>query len=146
MNDEEVLVVTKHGLSIRFNSSDITPVGRAAAGVRAIKLADNDEVLMGTPITDDYVGVFTKNGLGKIMKITEFPNQLRGGKGIYISKISASTGELVSANILNKSDTVLLTGKPNSICVAVAEMPLLSRISVGNTMIQNSKIEKVMKL
>ena len=146
MNDEEVLVVTKHGLSIRFNSSDITPVGRAAAGVRAIKLADNDEVLMGTPITDDYVGVFTKNGLGKIMKITEFPNQLRGGKGIYISKISASTGELVSANMLNKSDTVLLTGKPNSICVAVAEMPLLSRISVGNTMIQNSKIEKVMKL
>ena len=121
-------------------------MGRAAAGVRAIKLADNDEVLMGTPITDDYVGVFTKNGLGKIMKITEFPNQLRGGKGIYISKISASTGELVSANMLNKSDTVLLTGKPNSICVAVAEMPLLSRISVGNTMIQNSKIEKVMKL
>ena len=146
MNDEEVLVVTKNGVSIRFNSSDVTPVGRAAAGVRAIKLSEDDEVLIGLPITEDYVGVFTKNGLGKMVKISEFPNQLRGGKGIYISKISSNTGEVIGAIMLNKDDNVLLTGKPSSICVSASEIPLLTRISVGNAMIQNSKIEKVMKL
>ena len=69
LNDEDVIVVTKNGMGIRFETTGIAPLGRVAAGVKSIKLKDGDEVITGLPVkknsTKDSLGVFSVNGCGK---------------------------------------------------------------------------------
>ena len=147
IKDEDLMIVTKNGLAIRFNSTSITPIGRVATGVRGVKLDDGDYVIAGLPIgKKKYLAVFSEKGLSKMTEITEYPVQLRGGKGIYTYKPSTATGELIAAILINKEDSVLITGKPNSICVAAADIPVGGRIALGNIMIKNSKVSNVVKL
>ena len=147
VKDEDLVVVTKQGLAIHFISTEITPVGRVASGVRAIKLVDNDYVIAGLPIgKKQYLAVFSEKGLGKMTDIKEFPVQARGGRGIYTYKPCAATGELVSAVLINPTDTILLTGVPSSICISASDIPIGGRIALGNIMIKNSKITEATKL
>ena len=147
INEEDILVVTKHGMSIHFESKLVNPVGRIAAGVKTIKLSDDDEVVVGLPIksNDDVVGIFSTKGYGKKTSIKEFTVQGRGGKGLVIYKPSAVYGEIAGATIINEKDNILLTGQPSSICVAANDVPLLTRTSFGNIMIK-SNISSVVKI
>lgn len=147
LKDEDVIVITKKGMSIHFSTTDISPIGRVACGVKAIKLDDNDEVIAGLPTkVNKYLAVFTKNGLGKITDISEYNRQGRGGKGIYTYKPTPATGDVVGAAIVDKTDNILIIGKPSSICIAVSDMPILSRTGVGNIMVKESKIQNIVKL
>ena len=149
VKDEELLVVTKHGYAIRFTSSDITPIGRVAAGVKSIKLEPEDEVIVGLPInpnTHKDLAIFSKNGLSKKTSISEYPVQGRAGRGILTYKPNAQTGEVVAAVLVNDSNNLLLSGAPSSICISASDIPELSRVGAGNIMIKNSKINKVVKL
>ena len=143
MNDENLVLVTKQGMSIHFETSGINPIGRMAAGVKSIKLAEDDEVLIGLVVKDDKesVAVFSKKGMAKKTSLEEFPAQGRNGKGLKIYP-----EEVAGAAIVNDEDNVLLIGKPNSICISATEIPVLGRISVGNTMIKNSEIMRVVKI
>ena len=147
LKDEDVIVITKKGVSIHFSTTDISPIGRVACGVKAIKLDDNDEVIAGLPTkVNKYLAVFTKNGLGKITDISEYNRQGRGGKGIYTYKPTPATGDVVGAAIVDKTDNILIVGKPSSICIAVSDMPVLSRTGLGNIMVKESKIQNIVKL
>ena len=147
VKDENVIIITKHGYSIHFETKNITPVGRIALGVRAIKLEENDEVIIGLPVGNkNYLSVFTEKGLGKMTAINEYPVQIRGGKGIYTYKPSTVTGEIAAAALVNQDNQILLVGKPNSICISAKEIPIGNRIMLGNIMIQNSKIIGAIKL
>lgn len=147
VRDEDLVVVTKQGLAIHFLSTEITPVGRVASGVKAIKLVDNDYVIAGLPIgKKQYLAVFSEKGLGKMTDIKEFPVQARGGRGIYTYKPCAATGELASAILVNPTDTILLTGIPSSICISASDIPIGGRITLGNIMIKNSRITEATKL
>ena len=149
VKDEELLVVTKHGYAIRFTSSDITPIGRVAAGVKSIKLELEDEVIVGLPInpnTHKDLAIFSKNGLSKKTSISEYPVQGRAGRGILTYKPNAQTGEVVAAVLVNDNNNLLLSGTPSSICISASDIPELSRVGAGNIMIKNSKINKVVKL
>lgn len=149
VKDEELLVVTKHGYAIRFTSSDITPIGRVAAGVKSIKLELEDEVIVGLPInpnTHKDLAIFSKNGLSKKTSISEYPVQGRAGRGILTYKPNAQTGEVVAAVLVNDNNNLLLFGTPSSICISASDIPELSRVGSGNIMIKNSKINKVVKL
>ena len=149
VKDEELLVVTKHGYAIRFTSSDITPIGRVAAGVKSIKLEPEDEVIVGLPInpnTHKDLAIFSKNGLSKKTSISEYPVQGRAGRGILTYKPNAQTGEVVAAVLVNDNNNLLLSGTPSSICISASDIPELSRVGSGNIMIKNSKINKVVKL
>ena len=143
MNDENLVLVTKQGMSIHFETSGINPIGRMAAGVKSIKLAEDDEVLIGLVVKNDKesVAVFSKKGMAKKTSLEEFPVQGRNGKGLKIYP-----EEVAGAAIVNDEDNVLLIGKPNSICISATEIPVLGRISVGNTMIKNSEIMRVVKI
>lgn len=145
INDEDVIIITKNGMSIRFETKNIAPIGRVTAGVKSIKLSDGDEVLIGLPVisNDDTVAVFTEKGFGKKSKIEEFPVQGRAGKGVLIYKPTPTTGNLVGATIVNDKDNILLVGRPNSICIAATDVPQLARASVGNIMIKNTIISVV---
>lgn len=142
-NEEEFIVVTKNGMSIRFETAAIAPIGRATSGVKSIKLDENDEVLAGLPIhkTTDYLAVFTKTGMGKKTKLDEYPIQGRGGKGL-----KCSGDRIIGAELIEDTDNVLLVGIPNSICISAKDIPELGRVSLGNAMIKNSIIKKVVKI
>ena len=148
VKDEDIILITKKGMSIHFTTKDITPIGRVTAGVKAIKLNEGDEVLGGFPVhkKTDCIATFSEKGLGKKTPITDFTVQGRGGKGVMIYKPSTSTGDLVGAALISDEDSLLLIGKPNSICISAVDVPNLSRTSQGNIMIKNSSILSVIKL
>lgn len=150
INEEQILVITKNGMSIRFESKNVTAIGRIAAGVKTIKLDKDDEVIAGLPIQSetDEVVVISNTGYGKKVLIKDFALQNRGGKGIIIYKPSTSYGIIAGAAILTKDDTsrkMLLVGQPNSICISSDDLPLLSRVSFGNIILK-SNIQSVVKL
>lgn len=148
VKDEDIILITKKGMSIHFSTKDITPIGRVTAGVKAIKLNEDDYVLGGFPVhkATDYIAVFTEKGLGKKSPISDFSIQGRGGKGVLIYRPTATTGDLVGAAMIDDSDNILLVGRPNSICISATDVPILSRVSAGNIMVKNSSIISVVKL
>lgn len=148
VKDEDIVLITKKGMSIHFTTKDITPIGRIASGVKAIKLGENDEVLGGFPIhkETDYIAVVSEQGLAKKTSVQEFTVQGRGGKGVLIYKPTPTSGELVGAAMISDEDNLLLVGKPNSICISAIDIPNLGRVSLGNIMLKNSKVVSVVKL
>ena len=94
----------------------------------------------------DYIATFSEKGLGKKTPISDFTLQTRGGKGIMIYKPSITTGDLVGAAMIDNDDSLLLIGKPNSICISATDVPNLGRTSLGNAMIKNSNLVSVIKL
>jgi DNA gyrase subunit A len=143
LDEEELLIATKNGMAIRFNTKTITPVGKTAMGVKGISLAADDYVITSIPI-ESYtpnIAVFTPDGRGKKIDIVTISLQNRGGKGAVISKTP------VAAVIkINKDDNVFVQGRPTSICIAEKDIPLTSRVSIGNLMIKQSTITDVIKL
>ena len=147
MDEEDMIIITKKGMSIHFETKGIAAIGRVTAGVKGINLADDDEVLVGLPIRNekDTVAVFTALGCAKKTKLSEFPLQGRSGKGVVIYKSNPGTGEVIGAAMVNEEDNVLLVGK-TSICIASADIPLLGRPATGNIMIKNGNLTSVVKL
>jgi len=143
IDNEEIIITTHNGMLIRIESEKVTPMGRVAMGVKAITLMPDDYTIDGFAINglDNTLGIFTEEGKGKRVKLNEFIKQQRGGKGILISR-----QPLASTTLLNDNDTVFIQGRPNSICINAKEIPILSRISIGNIIIKQSKIINVIKL
>lgn len=143
-DEEEFVLITKHGMAIRFETTPIAAIGRVAAGVKSIKLDEGDEVLVGLPIkhNTDYLAIFSPNGLAKKTAVQDYPTQGRGGKGLKVG----GGNEVVGAALVSDEDNILIVGKPNSICISTTEIPKLSRISAGNLMIKNSVVQKIVKI
>ena len=141
--DEEMIVITKNGMSIRFDGSSISPIGRVTAGVKSIKLDEDDKVLTGIVLSgkEDYLAIFSERGYGRKTKISEFPLQQRAGKGVLIYKPTTTTGNVTGAIAVKDTDNILLSGTPNSICISVTDVPELGRVSTGNIMVKNSLIK-----
>ena len=142
-NEEEFILLTKQGMSIRFETKGIAAIGRVTAGVKSIKLNEGDEVIIGLPIkhTTDMLATFSVNGVARKTPLDDFPVQGRGGKGLRVG-----AGELAGAALISDEDSLLIIGKPNSICISASEIPQLNRVAVGNVMIKNSNIERIIKL
>ena len=147
LKDEEIIVITKEGMSIHFTTADINPIGRATSGVKSIKLDDGDEVLIGLPIhkKTDNVAIITTKGLGKKVALEEFPLQGRGGKGVYAHKPSEMTGKIAGAAMVDNEDNILVVGKPNSICISAEDMPTTGRAAAGNIIIKN-EVKHIVKI
>ena len=147
MDEEDMIIITKKGMSIHFETKGIAAIGRVTAGVKGINLGADDEVLVGLPIRDtkDSIAVFTSLGCAKKTDVSEFPLQGRGGKGVVIYKPTPGTGEVIGAAMVNDEDNVLLVGK-TSICISAVDIPLLGRPATGNIMIKNGNLTSVVKL
>jgi len=146
MNEEDMIIITKQGQSIHFETKSIAAIGRVTAGVKAIKLAEGDEVLTGLVIKDNLekVAIFTQGGYGKKVSIDEFPLQARGGKGVLVFKETPTSGLIAGAAMINNEDIILLIGK-NSICISATDIPALGRQSTGNIMIQ-TQVKNIVKI
>ena len=148
IDNEPILLLTKNGYIIKFNSSEITPTSRSTYGIKGITLGEGDEVVMALPIRHDTdsLAVFTTGGMGKKVLLTEIPIQKRGGKGLYIYKPTASTGNVISASLIDDNDILLISGNTASICISAKDIPALGRTSIGNQMIKSGSIKSVTKV
>jgi len=118
--EDNIMLITRAGQSIRFAESDARAMGRSAAGVKAISLKGDDYVI-GTGIIpkskekDAHLLVVSANGYGKRTKMSEYKVQNRGGSGIKTSAVTDKTGELVAARVIvNGEKTELIAISKNS--------------------------------
>lgn len=136
---EDMIIITKDGMSIRVGTDSISPVGRVAKGVKAIKLAEGDYVVAGMPVhkETDQVAVFSDGGYGKKVELKEFPIQARGGKGTLVYK---GEGNLVGAAMVSDEDNILISGLKTSLCISATDIPIMGKIAQGNILFKNKII------
>ena len=131
---EKLLVVTRGGMAIRFDENDVRPMGRTAAGVRAIRLKDGDEVVAAVRATDEDTAVLTvtENGYGKRTRIGEYSVQTRGGQGLKTYQITQKTGEIVGAKKVTGEEDILLVSDDGTIIrMEAGSISLLGRATQG---------------
>lgn len=134
---DDISLVTKEGMSIRFKEGDIREMGRAAGGVRAIKLDKNDEVVAAHVIKPKWKSscllVISSNGYGKRTDLSEYKVQGRGGSGILTSKVTPKTGKVMSSQIVTEeeSEVVAISKKSQVVRVDIKEIPVLGRSTQG---------------
>lgn len=147
MDDEQVILITKNGMSIRFAAAGVGATGRNTMGVKAINLGEDDEVIavVTSKNSEEEIAIFTEKGYGKKVAVKDFVTQNRGGKGVIIMKVSETTGSVTGAAAVNNDTNLILVGDVKSICIAATEIPLLSRIALGNKMTQ-SGIKSIVKI
>ncbi len=107
--NEEVLLATKKGQAIRFNSDDVRSMGRTSYGVTGIKLDGNDEVVSLEVLRSQAILTITKNGYGKRTYVKDYRKTARAGKGVINVKVSAKTGEVVNTVSVNPTDSIIIT-------------------------------------
>ena len=148
VKDELLVLVTAKGMSIKFDSKEIAATSRTTSGVKGITLNKDDYIVAALPVRNgnDYLAVFVSSGLCKKFELSELPIQKRAGKGLLCYKPTDSTGDVVSAVLVDDTDNILVLGDKSSICVSAQEIPLLSRASTGNQVIKNSKVNSVSKV
>ncbi len=106
---DEILMVSRAGMAIRFTEEEVRPMGRAAAGVRGMKLKTGDEVVSCDVVSDATdILLITNNGYGKRVKVERFNIQGRGGQGVIAIKLPAKKGLLVAAFTVEIEDEILL--------------------------------------
>ena len=134
---DEAVLVTKKGQSIRFKESDIREMGRGAGGVNAIRLGKGDTVV-GTGIIrkndqNPELLVIMEKGYGKKTKLKEYKTQNRGGSGIKTAQITARTGDLIAAHVVNspEEEVVAISKKSQVIRTGISEIATLGRQTQG---------------
>ena len=141
INQEEMMLVTKNGMSIRFAAAGMPISSRTAQGVKGMNVAEDDQVIAALPISNptSYLAIVSIDGLGKRTELKEFTIQNRSGKGLSCYKNPIAGAELVVDD-----DMLLISGDKTSIVVKATELPILNRTSLGNIMLKNN--EKVISI
>jgi len=147
MNEEEVVIGTKFGNVIKVPTDDINPIGKATSGVKGISLKENDEVISAFALYENikYFGVFTHSGNSKKMDINTLIIQKRNGRGMNITRLEKED-YIIAIAPLKDDDSILVVGKPNSICTTVSEISEQSKNGLGTKIIERSTVESVIVL
>ncbi len=132
-NEDEAMLFTKYGMSIRFKVSEVRSTGRTSMGVIGMNLTYDDMVIaMQLTSQGDAVMIVSEKGFGKCTKIEEFSTIHRGGKGVKCYKIIEKTGNLVGVKAVTVDDEMMLINTEGTIIrIRVADTALLSRITSG---------------
>lgn len=145
----DIVMVTKSGLSIRFTEEDVRAVGRTSMGVKGITLSKDDKVIGMEPISDEngYILAITENGFGKRTEVEEYRRQGRAGKGVLTYKTTAKTGHIIGIKIVNDTDDVMMiTDTGVVIRINVKDISVLGRNTQGVTLMRTSDGGKVMNI
>ena len=141
--EDDVVLVTSHGMSITFSEKDVRPIGRVSQGVIGIKLDDDDFVIgMESIISRENATLLaiTENGFGKRTELDEYRVQTRGGKGILTYKITAKTGNIVGIRITtDDEDVMIITENGTIIRLEVKDINVLGRTTQGVTLMRTNE-------
>ncbi|MCF7354918.1 DNA topoisomerase (ATP-hydrolyzing) subunit A [Vibrio sp. CK2-1] len=147
--EDEIMLFSKEGKVVRFSEEHVRAMGRTAAGVRGIRLADNDQVVSLIVPSNDGGDVLTvtENGYGKRTVITEYPTKGRGTKGVVSIKVSERNGQVVGAiQALEADEFMMITNAGTLVRTRVSEVSQVGRNTQGVTLIRTSEDEKVVGL
>jgi DNA gyrase subunit A len=140
-----VVLITRDGMSIHFNESDVRSMGRSAAGVRGIKLEKRDEVVaLAIVVPDAKLLVAGENGIGKRTDFEEYRAQSRGGKGIITMKTTEKTGAVIGALTVRDADEIMLiTVKGQMVRTRVSDIREAGRNTQGVKLIELESGDKL---
>ena len=150
--EDNVVMVTKKGMSITFDEKDVRPVGRTAQGVIGIRLDEDDSVIGMESIISNIKGTLlaiTENGFGKRTELEEYRVQNRGGRGVITYKVTPKTGDIVGIRIAtDEEDVMLITDNGTIIRLNVKDISILGRATQGVTLMRTNEgkvvsIEKI---
>ena len=148
--EDNVVLVTKEGMSITFDEKDVRPIGRVAQGVIGIKLNKDDYVIgMESIITGVKATLLaiTEHGFGKRTELDEYRVQVRGGKGVITYKVTPKTGTIVGIRVTGEDeDVMLITDKGTIIRLPVKEVSVLGRSTQGVTLMRTNDGSKVVSI
>ena len=132
-DDQDIFLITKYGMCIRFKETDVRATGRASMGVIGMNLTDQDEIVgMQVQSQGEYLLVVSEKGLGKRTDMDEFTVQNRGGKGVKCYKITDKTGNVVGAKAVNEDNEVMLiTTEGIIIRIPCNGISIMGRITSG---------------
>lgn len=149
---DDIMLTTSDGQAIRFKETQVRPMGRVAAGVRAIKIKGKDQVIGMSIIGKDLDGpallIMTENGYGKRTSVDKYKVQSRGGSGIKTANLTIKTGKLISAHIIQKTevdecDLMVSSNKGQIIRTPLKDIPVLGRATQGVRIMRLKSGEKL---
>jgi len=141
-SSNNVLLFTSAGKAIRFNESDVRPMGRTACGVRGVKLGDGQKVISLIIASEGHVLTATQHGYGKRTAIEDFPVHGRGGQGVIGMQTSDRNGDVVGAALVNDDDEIMLiTTGGTLVRTRVDEISIMGRNTQGVRLISLGKNE-----
>lgn len=140
----ELILADKNGHAVRFDEKAIRPVGRVAAGVRGMRLDDNEDEVIGMIVVNDAaqetVMVVSENGYGKRSQVEDYRKTNRGGKGVRTLNITEKTGRLVAIkNVTDDNDLMIINKSGIVIRLAVADCRVMGRATQGVRLINLAK-------
>ncbi|MBN2667770.1 MAG: DNA gyrase subunit A [Bacteroidales bacterium] len=142
----DIMFAAREGKAVRFNEADIRPIGRTAAGVRAIRIDDKDEVI-GMICVDaekENILVVSENGFGKQSSIEDYRITNRGGKGVKTINITDKTGKLIAIkNVTDEDDLMIINESGITIRLAVASLRIMGRATQGVRLINIKEGDKI---
>ncbi|MGC3980226.1 MAG: DNA gyrase subunit A [Steroidobacteraceae bacterium] len=133
---KHIMLSTASGKAIRFNEDDVRPMGRLAAGVRGVRLAEGDEVI-SLIVVDDAGLVLTAsaNGYGKLTEVAEYPVHGRGGQGVISLQTSERNGDVVAAVQVKLDDEIMLISSNGTLVrTPVKDISVLGRNTAGRAL------------
>lgn len=136
--NQDIMMGTEMGMSIRFSEKDVRAMGRSASGVIGIRISENDRVIDMDVVDEAYnVLSVTKNGYGKLTPIDEYRRQTRGGKGIKTIHITQKNGNLAGLKLVNEEeDLMIITASGTLIRTNISGISTMGRNTQGVKLIQ----------
>jgi DNA gyrase subunit A len=133
---DEIFILSKKGKSIRFAEEEVRSMGRAAAGVRGIRLGAGDKVVEAAVVSNpkSLLLVVMENGLGKSTPVDLYRLQGRGGSGVKAAQLTAKTGDIVGGCILqegDQGDLICISKQGQAIRMSLADIPSRGRATQG---------------
>ena len=138
---DELFMVSRKGIILRFNESLLRPLGRASKGVKGINLSNDDELIaVLTGNEENQMLLLTEFGYGKRMKFNEITPHGRGTKGQIGYKVGAKTGEIIGAiSVKEEQDVLCITSQGIAIKTKCKNLPILGRAAMGVKIINIEK-------
>ena len=146
--DNDIFLVSKKGMCIRFKETDAREMGRSAAGVRGMNLDEDDEVVaMQIDTQGDSILFATENGMGKRTMLDEFRIQTRGGKGLKCYQITQKTGYLIGAKAVTEEHEIMMINTAGIIIqLRASDFNPIGRITSGVKMMNLDEGVKVVQI
>ena len=144
--NSDIMFAAKGGKAVRFHESIVRPIGRTAAGVRAIRIDEKDEVVGMICVESDNenILVVSENGYGKRSKIEDYRITNRGGKGVKTINITDKTGKLIAIrNVTDDDDLMIINESGITIRLAVSSLRIMGRATQGVKLINLKAGDKI---
>lgn len=145
---QEVMLASRKGMAIRFNETDVRPMGRTAMGVKGMELDEDDYVIgMELVIDDGYVLAISEKGYGKRTPVDEYRVQNRGGKGILTMHITDKTGYLVGLKMVREDEDLMIINSNGIIIrIKIKDISVVGRNTQGVMLMRMDENESVMSV